>query len=111
MESDAWSSRVQEIMAIRDEMGIGLPQTMPDEAILVSLPRKSQQMDSSVKIAARENMDNEYVEFRPRVYAGWAPASHSDINETRFSSITDANDSFDNRSDGVLASLSASICF
>lgn len=112
MESDPWSSRVQEIMAIRDEMGIGLPETLPDEAILVILPRKSRQMDSSVKIAAWETMNDEYIESRPGDYdAGWAPASHSNINETRFSSITDGNDSFDNRSDGVLASLSASICF
>jgi hypothetical protein len=58
-ESDPWSSRVREIMAIRDETGIGLRGTLPDEAILVSLPSKAQQMDISVKIAAGQTMDNE----------------------------------------------------
>jgi hypothetical protein len=64
------ASLIKEIMDIRDRMGIGLPEPLADEAVLISVPEPRQQtedIEHAVKVAAWETMDDdEHVDFIPR---------------------------------------------
>jgi cell division protein FtsB len=64
------ASLMKEIMDIRDRMGIGLPEPLADEAVLISVPEPRQQtedVEHAVKVAAWESMnDDEHVDFIPR---------------------------------------------
>jgi hypothetical protein len=59
------ASVVLEIMNSRHKLGIQLPETLLDEAVLISVP-ETPATDNSVQIAAWETVDNEYIEFIPR---------------------------------------------
>lgn len=119
LNMDPCAEKVREIMDARDKMGIKLPESLLDQAIMIGIPETSQEhtmADNTVKIAAWETVDNEeYVELVPRtkddqrdsVQRGTVPASSKD---DRFIQIADIINSFEYDPVTANAELSDSVC-
>jgi hypothetical protein len=62
IEMDSCASKIRDIMSIREAMGIQLPNSLLNEAVLISLPNVHT-TNPSTKIAAWQTVDKESTEF------------------------------------------------
>jgi hypothetical protein len=82
-KSEPGVSLIRDILNIRDQMGIELPEPLADEAVMISVPQPRQQTENiehAIKVAAWESMDDdEHVDFIPRKRNIKQDAHHSGV--------------------------------
>jgi hypothetical protein len=119
MQTDQCAASVHRIMDIREQMGIELPESLLDEAVMIGMPETSQAhttTDDTIKIAAWETVDNQdYVEFVPRTRDDTRVSSKPrtaavSMKDDHFFQMADIVNSFEYNSVTANEDLSDSIC-